>query len=598
MKQDVTVKRTAHRGIRAGVGALLGVLTAAVALGIAQLMAGFTGSQTSPVLAVASAAVNLTPGPVKDFAVGHFGSNDKNVLIVGILVILFIFALLIGVVALRRLGYGFFGLAVFAAVGALAAATRPGATGSALTPTLVGTAAAVVALTVLVRTARAAFPAVPRTRAAPAAGEGLPPTETAEPTERAEGAATPAGPAAQATEPATADTGDRTGADGAGGDRPVSDSGVQGARKTAGSGTPRLLATDRRRFLAAGAAVAAVAAVGGGVGEALLSGASSTAVARSRIKLPTPATPASSPPAGYQLNGVPGLSSFYTPNSSFYRVDIDLVLPQVSPNQWTLRVHGMVDHPMEITYNQLLHRPLLQNDMTLVCVSNEVGGPYVGNARWLGASLADVLRQAGVQRGADMVYSRAVDGMTISTPIQTIMEQKDAMLAVGMNGQPLPVKHGFPVRMLVPGLYGYVSATKWVTDVEVTTFAKQQAYWTHRGYSQRAPIKTESRIDVPSPLSKVSAGEVAVAGVAWAPTRGISQVQVNVDNGSWHTARLSAADGLDTWRQWVWKWHATAGNHTVQVRAADGAGVVQTSKQVGVVPNGASGWDSVVVTVT
>lgn len=274
------------------------------------------------------------------------------------------------------------------------------------------------------------------------------------------------------------------------------------------------------------------------------------------------------------------------------------MLPQVSPDQWSLRVHGMVDRPTVISYDELLRKPLLQNDMTLACVSNEVGGPYVGNARWLGASLADLLRTAGVQRGADMVLSSAVDGMTISTPIQTIMEQKGAMLAVGMNGQPLPVKHGFPVRMLVPGLYGYVSATKWVTDVEVTTFARHQAYWTHRGYAQQAPIKTESRIDVPSSLAHVAAGEVAVAGVAWAPTRGISEVQVNVDNGPWHRARLSAADGIDTWRQWVWRWHATPGLHTLQVRAADGAGILQTSKQVGVVPNGASGWDSVVVTVT
>jgi DMSO/TMAO reductase YedYZ molybdopterin-dependent catalytic subunit len=258
----------------------------------------------------------------------------------------------------------------------------------------------------------------------------------------------------------------------------------------------------------------------------------------------------------------------------------------------------MVSRPVEVTFGQLLRMPLTEADITLVCVSNEVGGAYAGNARWLGVPLATLLRRAGVQAGADQVLSTGADGMTISTPLQAILDGRNALVAVGMNGQPLPVAHGFPARMVVPGLYGYVSATKWLTRLTVTTFARQQAYWTQRGYAAEAPIKTESRIDVPKPLAQVPAGRVPVAGVAWAPGRGISAVEVSVDNGRWQPARLAAADGIDTWRQWVWAWDASPGLHSLRVRAADGTGAVQTSAEASPVPDGASGWDSVVVTVT
>jgi DMSO/TMAO reductase YedYZ molybdopterin-dependent catalytic subunit len=339
-----------------------------------------------------------------------------------------------------------------------------------------------------------------------------------------------------------------------------------------------------------------VAAAASGWGGDLLLSRFSAAAARAGIRLPMAAVKAAPVPPGTELN-VPGLSSFFTPDAAFYRVDTDLVLPQVTPEQWTLQITGMVDHPVELTFAELLRLPLIEHDMTLVCVSNEVGGPYAGNARWLGASLPALLRRAGVQRGADQVLSTAADGMTISTPIAAIMDGRQALIAVGMNGQPLPVEHGFPARMLVPGLYGYVSATKWVTRLKVTTFARQSAYWTQRGYAAQGPIKTESRIDIPKPLAQVKAGRLTVAGVAWAPHRGISAVQVNVDGGPWHTARLAAADGTDTWRQWTWSWDAPPGLHTLQVRAADGTGAVQTSRQAGVFPSGATGWDSVVVTV-
>ena len=215
--------------------------------------------------------------------------------------------------------------------------------------------------------------------------------------------------------------------------------------------------------------------------------------------------PAPAVPAGTDLR-IPGLTPFFTSNASFYRVDTDLVLPQVAPETWTLRIDGMVNRELEITFAELLRMPLTQTDITLVCVSNQVGGPYAGNARWLGAPLAALLRRAGVRAGADQVLSSAVDGMTISTPLTAIMDGRDALLAVGMNGQPLPIAHGFPARMVVPGLYGYTSATKWVTRLTVTTFAAQRAYWTQRGYAAVAPIHTESRIDVPRPLAQLAAG--------------------------------------------------------------------------------------------
>ncbi len=258
----------------------------------------------------------------------------------------------------------------------------------------------------------------------------------------------------------------------------------------------------------------------------------------------------------------------------------------------------MVDREVELSYAELLKMPLTEADITLVCVSNEVGGTYNGNARWLGVPLAGLLRRAGVRAGADQVLSAATDGMTISTPVATIMDGRNALLAVGMNGQPLPVAHGFPARMVVPGLYGYVSATKWVTRLTLTTFARQRAYWTQRGYAAQAPVKTESRIDVPKPLAQVKAGPVTVAGVAWAPARGIAAVEVSADGGPWRPARLATSGGIDTWRQWMQTWDATPGVHRLQVRATDNTGATQPSRRAQPVPSGASGWDSVVVTVT
>jgi DMSO/TMAO reductase YedYZ molybdopterin-dependent catalytic subunit len=353
---------------------------------------------------------------------------------------------------------------------------------------------------------------------------------------------------------------------------------------------------DRRRFLALAAGTAGLAAAGGWAGQVLLS-RFSVGRLRAAIALPAAATPAPAVPAGTRL-AVAGITPFFTSNASFYRVDTELVVPQIPPDQWTLRVHGMVDRPLELSFGDLLRRPLTEADITLACVSNQVGGPLAGNARWLGASLAALLRQAGVQSGADQILSTSNDGWTAGTPVEAVMNDPRALLAVGMNGQPLPVAHGFPARMIVPGLFGYVSATKWVTDLELTTFAAQRSYWVQRGYSAQAPIKTMSRIDVPHPFQQVRAGRTPVAGVAWAPRRGIDAVQVRADGGPWHNAHLAAADGIDTWRQWVWYWDATSGLHQLQVRATDGTGATQPASRAGIFPNGATGWDTAAVTVT
>jgi DMSO/TMAO reductase YedYZ molybdopterin-dependent catalytic subunit len=505
-------------------GALAGLLAAAAAIGVAQLVAGVTGPAGEPVIAVGSAAIDLTPIPVKDFAIQHFGSHDKAVLLAGIYAVLALFAMLIGILARRRLAYGLAGLAVFAAIGLAAVGTRPVSGPSDAIPVLAGVAAGAVVLLLLVRAA-----------AAPAAPRAEPPAPRPEP-------------------------------------------------------------PDRRRFLLTAAGAVALAAGGAGAGQALLS-RFSVSTARSAIRLPGPAVTGPAPRAGADL-AVPGISPFTTANGSFYRVDTALSLPQVPPEQWRLRVHGMVERELDITFDQLLRRPLTEADVTLACVSNQVGGPYVGNARWLGASLAALLRQAGVRRGADQILSTSSDGWTCGTPIETVMDGRDALLAVGMNGQPLPVAHGFPARMLVPGLYGYVSATKWVVDLEITTFAAQKSYWVQRGYSTRAPIKTESRIDVPKPLAQVRAGRAVVAGVAWAPHRGIDAVQVRADNGPWNHARLAPVPGIDTWRQWMWEWDARPGLHTLSVRATDGTHATQPSRRVPIFPNGATGWDTVTVTVT
>ena len=361
----------------------------------------------------------------------------------------------------------------------------------------------------------------------------------------------------------------------------------------AASSTDDRIDHSRRRFLVGATAAGVVAITAGGI--AMLLGRARQAPVGD-AGLPTPMDPAPALPDGVDL-AMDGLSPFHTPNPDFYRVDTALDVPVVDPDAWTLRIHGLVDREVTLTLPELLELPIIERDVTLACVSNQVGGPYVGNARWLGVPLATVLELAGVRSGADQLVSRSIDGMTIGTPVAVVLDGRDAMLAVGMNGEPLPRDHGYPVRMLVPGLFGYVSATKWLVELELTTFDAYDPYWVQRGWAPEAPIRTMSRIDTPKPLSTVPAGPLAIAGVAWAPHRGIDRVEVRIDDGAWQDARLAPTDTLDTWRQWTLPWDATAGRHRLQVRATDGDSVIQTETRREPFPDGATGWHSVVMTV-
>jgi len=350
---------------------------------------------------------------------------------------------------------------------------------------------------------------------------------------------------------------------------------------------------NRRKFLAIGGTTAVAGATAGFGGQVLQDKRFSVNTSAVTI---TPVKAAPRLPRTAELAGIPGLSSFYTANDAFYRVDTALVIPQVAPSTWQLRIHGMVDHPMTITFDQLMKMPMVDNDITLTCVSQAVGGGYIGNARWQGPLLAPLLKRAGVQKGADQIVMRDVNGMNLGVATDPVMDGRTSMLAVGMNGTALPAKHGFPARVVVPGLYGYVSACKWVVDMELTTFSAFNAYWSQRGWSQQALIKTESRIDTPKAGVPVAAGGTTmIAGVAWAQHRGVDAVEVGVD-GTWSPAKLAAQDTIDTWRQWYFPWKAAPGKHTIQVRATDKTGYTQTAKVQQPEPNGASGYHTIQVT--
>ncbi|MGI5262204.1 molybdopterin-dependent oxidoreductase [Streptomyces angustmyceticus] len=523
--------------------ALSGLVAGYAALAVAELAAVAVRPEASPVTAVGGAAIDRTPSAVKDWAIRNFGTNDKLMLQLGILTVLAVFAAILGAVALRFRRVASAGVLLFGVVGAVAATGRPDSTSPLdAVPSVVGALVAAVVLYVLVGRLTG-----------PDAASPTPPTPPASPTPRP----------------------------------PVSGS-----------------VLDRRGFVVGVAGVAAASTGAGFLGRRLnAAGVEKAAASRATVELPPPASAAPALPRGVDLK-LPGLSPFTTPTADFYRVDTALTVPRVDVDSWKLRIHGQgVSRPLTLGFPELLRRPLVERDITLTCVSNEVGGSYVGTARWLGVRLADLLEEAGVRppsKGgpADQLVARSVDGMTLGTPVETVLDGRDALLAVGMNGEPLPFAHGFPVRMLVPGLFGYVSACKWIRDIELTTFDAYDPYWVRRDWAAEAPVKTESRIDTPKPFANVRAGTVVVAGVAWAQHKGIDRVEVRVDGGVWQRAELAAEGPVDTWRQWSWEWPATPGTRTLEVRATDRTGYTQTDKRARPVPDGASGWHSVVVTVS
>lgn len=354
-------------------------------------------------------------------------------------------------------------------------------------------------------------------------------------------------------------------------------------------------AMARRTFLRTTGLVILATAVVGGASEVLASRRRRrAALERVRASLRLPAAKVTAP-SGVDL-GLKGQASWLTPNGNFYRIDTALSPPLIDPAEWKLRIHGMVDKELTLTYQDLLDRGLEDHWITLCCVSNEVGGNLIGNTSWGGVPIKGILEEIGIKDGADALLSTSDDGWTCGTPLAALMDGRDAMLALTMNGEPLPVNHGFPVRQVVPGLYGYVSATKWVTEWEVTRFADFQAYWTRNGWGERGPIKTEARIDLPR--GDVQSGTVTVAGVAWQQHTGIEGVEVRIDGGSWQKATLAKVPSIDTWVQWSWQWPADKGDHTIEARATNRKGVPQTAARADVVPDGATGYPGIQLSVT
>ncbi|WP_433167024.1 molybdopterin-dependent oxidoreductase [Kribbella sp. CA-247076] len=575
-------------------GAVGGVVAAGAALGVGYLASAVTGGPW-PVDAVGVQVIDWAPGPVKDFAVRELGTADRPLLRFGICVVLALVAGVAGAIGRRRPRVAVVIAFLLGLVGLVfAVLSRSAAAGVAerFLPAIVTLVVAVVAMALVVRAQQQ--PDRPNT----AQQQPDRPTSEQEQPERS----------TTAPEQLDRPEGEQEQLD-----RPTSEQ-EEPDRPTGEREQPE--GFDRRRFLVTVSGLAVVGA--GAFATTQIASFGTGEAARAKVRVPRPQELARPVPAGAQVD-VPGVSRFVTPNSKFYRVDTLLEVPRIDPDDWELRVHGMVENELRLSFADLLDRRLIERDITLTCVSNEVGGPYVGNARWIGVPLADILAEAGVRTGAgtrngagapngagarkgardgaDAVKSTSIDGLTIGTPLSALTDGRDAILAVAMNGEPLPFEHGFPVRMVVPGLYGYVSATKWVVDLEVTRFQDFSAYWTDRGWAVEAPIKTSSRIDVPRGFATVKAGPAIAAGVAWAQHRGIAKVEVRVDDGPWQPAVLAAEDSIDTWRQWRFRWTATPGTHKLTVRATDADGNVQSAASAPPRPNGSSGLHNTVVMV-
>jgi DMSO/TMAO reductase YedYZ molybdopterin-dependent catalytic subunit len=510
--------------------ALAGVAAAAVALGVTQLVAVPFGPSADARTAVGSAVIDLTPGPVKEWAIQLFGTSDKLALTIIVLGVIAVIAALTGQRELGRIPLGSMAIGLAGVAGCAAVLSRPGGSLVNIAPTLLGTACGIAVLRLLV---------------------------------------------SRRFTDATSGTAFDDTANGAAPDAP--DHG-------------RRLSLIILGFLTAGAVM-------GVAGTVLNRVRSSVAGDRKAYALPSAAAGAPPIPPAVQPAGV-ALPPFVTPNADFYRIDTALAVPQVSRAGWRLRIHGMVDREVEFGFGDLDRFEVVEKVVTLACVSNPVGGDLISNAKWSGYRIRDLLAQAGIRSDADMVLSQSIDGFTAGTPVEALTDQRDSLLAIGMNDVPLPTEHGYPARLVVPGLYGYVSATKWVVDLEVTRFDRAEAYWTRLGWSARGPIKTESRIDVPRSGQELDRGPVTFGGVAWAQPRGVRAVEVRIDDGDWQPAALGESYSNDCWRLWSFGWEAKdSGAHEIRVRATDATGAVQTSERADVVPDGATGWHTVSFTV-
>ncbi|GAA5106354.1 sulfite oxidase [Alloalcanivorax gelatiniphagus] len=497
--------------------AAYGVLATVVGLAAAHLVAALTVPAASPVLAVGSTVIDLTPTPMKEWAIRQFGTADKLVLVGSVTLVVLVLAAVAGIVTTRLETVGLLIIVGLAGVAGVLAVLRPSSGPLDLLPALVAAAVGATSLWWLHRV-----------------------------DDRAQ-------------------TGPSPGVDG----------------------------PTRRGVVLATGGLAAAAVTMGALGRWV----TSYRLGGTDIALPVATDPASSFPTGLEET-YPGITPLRTPTGEFYRVDTRLTVPSVDVDSWTLTIDGDVEQEVTLTFDELAAMGTVERDITLTCVSNEVGGPYVGGARWLGVPLATVLAKAGIDSTkADQILSTDVDGMTISTPLDVALDGRDAMLAIGMNGGPLPRENGFPVRMVVPGLYGFVSACKWITRMTLTTYDADQAYWTEREWATEAPIKISSRIDTPKPLSSSDAGKVVIGGIAWAQGVGIDKVEVRIDGEAWQVATLGPQVTDDYWRQWYLEWDAEPGQHFIACRATNKDGDVQTDVRMTPFPEGSSGHQEISVNV-
>ena len=515
---------------------LAGVLAALVALAVGEFVSALGGSDQSLIASVGSSFIDQFAASLKDIAVAIFGTSDKAALIIGIVLVSVVIGAALGTASVRRPWIGVAGFGAFGLLGFVAGALDDQAnTAISLLAAVLAAGAGIATLVVLLRIAESRN------------GRPFTTTRTIE---------VPTDPAA-----------------------------------------------TRRAFVGWSAAAVAFAAGITVLGRAM-AGRSKAEVAREGITLPraTNADPGTVGPGGTALAdetlSIEGLTPYYMPNSDFYRIDTALLVPQVDPASWSLKIGGMVDHPFELTYADIQAMPQIEEAVTLSCVSNSVGGDLVGNARWQGVPLATLLERAGVQEGAGQIVGRSVDGWTGGFPTELATDGRVAMLAVGMNGEPLPIEHGFPARLVIAGLYGYVSATKWITEIDLTGWDDFDGYWIDKGWAKLGPIKTQSRIDLPRYGTPIQPGPNKIAGVAWAPDTGITKVEVQIDGAEWHEARLAGAVSKNTWVQWILDWDAPSGEHVIVVRATDASGETQTEERTASAPDGASGWDQVKVVVS
>ncbi len=510
-------------------GVAIGLLSTFAGLAAAELIVGLIRGASSPVLPVGQEIIDAVPPEVKDWAIDWFGTADKAVLILGTFISLAVIGSVVGTLAVKGNRAAAYAVtAVVGLIGVFAVWMRPSPDFGKALPPLVGTAASIAVIWFL----------APR-----GVGE----------------------------QPSVADA-------------------------TAGASQPSVGPLGRRTFVQGATSVGLLSILVGGVGR-VLKGRFEVGEERAALQLPDPDDPIASEAAtdtalaaGGMDFGLDGLTPFVVPNGDFYRIDTALAVPQVPKDSWRLRIHGMVERELELTFADLLQRDQIERYITLSCVSNQIGGDLVGNAKWQGVRLKELLDEAGVQDDATQVVSRSIDGWNCGTPTSAIMDGRDAILAIAMNDEPLPAEHGYPVRMVVPGLYGYVSATKWVTEIELTRWEDFDGYWVPRGWSKEGPVKTMARIDRAKGGSDDPA-VIDIAGLAWAVHRGISRVEVSIDDGEWRDCELAGTPTDDTWRQWRYRWtDPTPGKHDVRARAFDGDEVPQPSEPKGVAPDGAQGY--------